>query len=195
MRCPVIETKDQRFAVSEDGVAVIEFAIIAPFLFFLLLGIVEGGLALAARHELQSAVHDAARAGRLGPSGQSEDERSSRQALLRKHTGLGLLDLQKIALEMRAYDGFANVSRPEPFDDRNGNGQWDAGESFTDVNGNGRWDKDQGRNGLGGASQIVVYEASYAWTFFTPLIAGLAGDEGGEGLQLTARAIVQNEPY
>lgn len=195
MRWPVPDLKSGRLSASKDGVAAVEFAIIAPSLLFLFLGIVEGGLVLAARHELQAAVHDAARAGRLGPSGQSEEERASRPALLRKHTGLGLLDLQKIALDMRAYDGFGNVSRPEPFDDRNGNGQWDAGESFTDVNGNGRWDMDQGRNGLGGASQIVVYEASYAWTFFTPLIAGIAGSQDAQGLQLTARAIVQNEPY
>jgi len=37
-----------------------------------------------------------------------------------------------------------NIFRPrqaEPFDDANGNGRWDPGESFTDTNGNGLYDR------------------------------------------------------
>lgn len=36
------------------------------------------------------------------------------------------------------------VAPAEPFQDANGSGWWDAGETFTDLNGNGRWDAAQG---------------------------------------------------
>lgn len=39
-------------------------------------------------------------------------------------------------------------SKPESFEDANGNGRWDEGESFTDANGNQRWDRTTGDLGF-----------------------------------------------
>ncbi len=184
--------KIRGFFDAKDGTTAVEFALIAPVLFFLTFAIIESGLAFAADIVLKNATADAARTGRTGfvPTGSSQD--AAVKQTIRSQAGI-FMDVDKLVITSLAYKGFGDLKKPEPFVDKNGNGRRDDGENFTDVNGNGKWDSDQGANGYGGTAQVVRYTVTYPWTFKTPGLREIVGNNGTVELQATA--VVQNEPY
>lgn len=56
-------------ARSDHGASLVEFAVIAPLLFALLLGMISGGLALSAKNSMTNAVREGGRLGATLPSG------------------------------------------------------------------------------------------------------------------------------
>lgn len=190
--CLLRSRKFERFLSSDEGVAAVEFALVAPVLIFMTFGIIESGLVYAADILLKNATYDAARTGRTGfiTDGSTQDETVRKKIL--SQAGV-LMDPDKITITSKSYKDFGNLKKPEPFTDKNGNGKRDDGENYTDVNGNGKYDTDQGASGYGGTAQVVQYTATYPWTFHTPLIGRVVGNDGT--IELTATAVVQNEPY
>ncbi|MEF2073958.1 TadE/TadG family type IV pilus assembly protein [Consotaella aegiceratis] len=167
-----------------------EFAFVAPVLFMLLMGTIEGGLVLTADVMLKHATYTASRTGRTGYSTSETTRDELVRQIIEEQAGI-LMDTSKIDIDSKSYDGFDTLSAPEPFVDANENGVRDDGENYTDVNGNGQYDG--ATVGIGDADSVVVYTVTYPWTFFTPLIGDLMGTDGV--LTLTATAIVQNEPW
>jgi Flp pilus assembly pilin Flp len=182
----------RRFGLSNDGATAVEFAIIAPALIFLTFAIVESGIAFAADILLKNATYDAARIGRTGFISQDSTQDATVRQKIRSQAGV-LMDADKQVITSLSYKGFDALKKPEPFIDKNGNGVRDDGENFTDVNGNGVYDKDQGASGYGGTAQVVLYTVMYPWTFHTPVLKEIVGNNGT--IELTATAVVQNEPY
>lgn len=181
-----------RLAADRRGSAIVDFALLAPALVLLLVGIFEAALLLLTQSLLQTAVGDAARSGIVG----SELGASSREAAVRaaaERVGGALLQPERLELETLVYPSFDDIGRPEPFVDVNGNGAHDPGEPFNDVNRNGRWDADMGRPGLGGPNDVVLYRVRYDWQPMTPLLRGILPDGGR--LELRAAYAVRNEPY
>ena len=177
---------------SKSGATAIEFALIAPILLTLIMGIIETGLVFAADILLKNATHTAARTGRTGFVAADSTREATVITIIKRQADL-LMDPAKLTISSKAYAEFAGVRTPEPFIDANGNGKRDDGENYTDVNGNGKYDLDRGKSGLGGASQVVLYTVTYPWSFFTPMIGNLLTRDGV--LMLRATAVVQNEPY
>jgi Flp pilus assembly pilin Flp len=192
MGCPLRSLKFKRFGSSEDGATAVEFAIIAPALFFLTFAIVESGIAFAADILLKNATYDAARMGRTGFISENSTQDATVKEKIRAQAGV-IMDVDKLVITSLSYKGFNELKKPEPFTDKNGNGVRDNGENFTDVNGNGVYDLDQGANGYGGTAQVVLYTVKYPWTFHTPGLKEIVGNNGT--VELTATAVVQNEPY
>jgi Flp pilus assembly pilin Flp len=182
----------KRFYTSGEGATAVEFAIIAPVLIFITFAIIESGIAFAADILLKSATNDAARTGRTGFVSENSTQDATVKQKIRSEAGV-IMDADKLVITSLAYKGFDVLKKPEPFIDKNGNGVRDNGENFTDVNGNGVYDKDQGASGYGGTAQVVIYTVTYPWTFHTPFLNRLIGNNGT--LDLTATAVVQNEPY
>lgn len=181
-----------RFRRSEEGATAVEFAMIATPLIFMTFAIVESGIAFAADIVLKNATYDAARTGRTGfVSDGSTQEVTVKQKI--KSQASVIMDVDKLVITSLAYKGFDALKKPEPFIDKNGNGRRDDGENYTDVNGNGKYDLDQGAAGYGGTAQVVLYTVSYPWTFHTPILKEIVGNNGT--IQLSATAVVQNEPY
>ena len=179
--------------ISDDaGVTAVEFAMVAPFLILILVGIVEFGLIFSADILLKNATYDASRTGRTGFVTEDSTQDATVRAVVRDEAGL-LMDADKITIKSAAYSGFDTLKKPEPFIDANRNGVRDDGENFTDVNGNGVYDTDQGRAGYGGKNEVVLYTVSYPWKLFTPLLGEIVGSNGV--ITLNATAVVQNEPY
>ena len=170
----------------------VEFAMIAPILFILTLGTIELGICFAADILLRNATYTAARVGRTGYVAENTTRDDMVRNLIANQSSV-LMDASKLNISSKVYGGFGQIHQPEPFNDVNNNGRRDNGESYTDVNGNGQYDTDRGANGLGGSSQIVIYTVTYPWTFFTPLIGRLISSTGT--IDLTATAVIQNEPY
>ena len=175
----------------------VEFAVISPVLFLLIMGLVEVGLILSAQNILESATYLASRAGRTGYVADSRTQEETIRDTLEERASI-LFDSERLSVSSlnmtnSAYSNYSEIGQPEPWVDANGNGEWDYGENFTDVNGNGSWDDDQGQGGAGSSGQVVVYTVTYPWRLFTPLMGHVLGQDGI--VNLTARAVVKNEPY
>jgi len=175
-----------------SGATAIEFAMLAPVVILLLMGIIEFGLIYTADIVLKNATYDAARTGRTGFVENKSTQDKTVLDIVR-HEVSAMMDPNKLTIDSKAYAGFGNLNKPEPFIDANKNGRRDNGENYTDVNGNGKYDLDQGRDGFGGANEVVLYTVSYPWKLLTPFVSEIIGDNGF--ITLTATAVVQNEPY
>jgi len=180
------------FWASRDGASAVEFALVAPALIFLTFAITESGIAFAADILLKNATYDAARTGRTGFVSEGSTQDVTIRQKIRSQASV-LMDADKLVITSKSYTGFNNFKKPEPFVDKNGNGVRDDGENFTDVNGNGVYDRDQGATGYGGTAQVVLYNVTYPWTFHTPILRELISSTGT--IELSATAVVQNEPY
>ncbi len=180
------------FWSDENGVTAIEFALIAPILLLLIMAITEISMIMYAQSIMESAAFSASRTGKTGYIASNF---SREQTILNElnHRASSLLDSSKITINTTTYGQFSEIGQPEPFVDVNGNGKRDAGENYTDVNGNGQYDNDMGISGAGGGSQVVVYTINYPWPVFTPLIGALIGVQ--DHINISARAVVQNEPF
>jgi Flp pilus assembly protein TadG len=174
------------------GAAALEFAFALPILITVMCGTLDLGMILFADVLMEGAVRDTSRLGITGYSPTGEDRDTLILNALQKDT-LGLIDVHRATITHKVYASFADVGKPEPYVDANGNGQYDPGESYTDVNGNGQWDADMGVAGLGGSGDIVLYTVSYPWTTWTHMIDPLFGHNGT--ITLTASTVVRNEPY
>lgn len=175
-----------------DGASAIEFVWIAMPLFLTVVGIFEVAMVLFANVLLEGAMRDASRFGITGrvPAGMT------REAMIKKivgDRGFGLIDVNKVKIETLAYNDFADIGKPEPYTDSNGNGQRDAGEPYTDTNGNGKWDADRGAASAGASGAVVLYRLSYDWPLLTGLLSPFFGSAGYVHLRVSTA--VRNEPF
>lgn len=171
------------------GVSALEFALILPAMLLVFFGIIEVAVVFFIGATLESSVSQAARFGITGgETGAGRVERVREIVAARTY---GLIDMDAIMIDTLVYEGFADIGRPEPFTDQNGNGVHDAGEPFTDVNGTGHWEADMGRAGLGDPSDVVVYRLRHSWGIMTPLIADILG----ESIEHVSSVAVRNEPF
>jgi Flp pilus assembly pilin Flp len=180
------------FIADGDGATAVEFALVAPVFFLLIIGMIELSLVMMANAILQSAVGDAARTGITGNSPAGSSRTEAIEAAIDDLTG-EILDPTRLQLDELVYPSFDSIGKPEPFTDQNGNGAYDTGEPFTDINGNGHWDADMGAAGLGGPGDIVLYRARYDWQLITPFIRNVFLPDGV--IHLEATTAVRNEPF
>lgn len=167
------------------GVTAIEFAMIAPVLILLLVGSMDMTQMVYANAMLRGAVEDAAREAAL-----ETGDTAAADAKVEKIMKPILPGVLVITSRLNYYD-FDDIGRPEKWEDRNVNGTCDEGEVYTDENGSGSWDADIGRNGNGGAGDVVIYtvKARYQPAFKTPFLGGMINRN------LTATAVRKNQPF
>lgn len=171
------------------GVAALEFALILPVLLLMFFGIIETAMVIFLNTTIESAVSQSARYGITGP--QDKISRTDKILQIIATNTYGLVDMKTVHIDTLIYDSFANIGKPEPFTDKNGNHHYDSGEPFTDVNGSGLWEADMGKAGLGGGDAIVVYSVRYAWGIMTPMLRQVMGDD----VELVSSVAVRNEPF
>lgn len=188
----MIQGQCRAFRQEQDGATAVEFALISPVLLFFVMAIIESSLVMFAQNILENATFMASRLGKTGYADNGATREQSILALLEERAG-SVLDISHVSITTKTYARFDNVGDPEPFIDVNNNGIRDTGENYTDVNGNGQYDTDMGSEGVGNAGEIVVYTVSYPWRIFTPAVQEFLGENGV--VTLSARAVVQNEPF
>lgn len=176
-------TRDRR------GATFVEFALIAPVLLLLLMGLFDLCYRSYVQALLTGALQQAARNGTLEGNATTSaaaaiDEQVIRQV---RPVAANLTWISK-RLHYRNYDGVD----AEPFDDVNHNDQHDPGECFTDLNGNHLWDADPGLDGQGGANDITVYTVEITYPRLFPLTGfmGLSPDQ-----KVSATSALKNQPY
>lgn len=195
----------RRVAKNEDGATIIEFAIIAPVFFFMLLGTFDIGYAIYMRSALNGAIQQAARDAAL-QAGSDPIQRRAMDDNVRnilKNVNTKLTD-DNITITRKSYFNFSNVERLEDYTDTNGNGTCDAGEPYFDENDSGDWGS-VGRADNGGARDTVLYEISVTYDSLFPFgtftrdsknrdaaftLAGLRNQR-----TLTAETLLKNQPF
>ncbi|MCC6940189.1 MAG: pilus assembly protein [Novosphingobium sp.] len=171
-----------------DGAAAVEFALIAPMLIMVLMGMFDLGFNVYINATLQGAVQQAARKSTVESALGSNAliDRAVEKQIKR------LVPSAEVKPARKAYSNFSSVGLPEDFTDVNANGTCNAGEPFEDANGNGIWDHDRGANGMGGARDAVLYTVTVEYKRLFPMatLIGLPPK-----VTTVAKTVLRNQPY
>jgi len=161
----------KQLASQDDGVTVIEFALLA-FPFFALLGaILETGLFLLGSQVFDSAVDDAARSIMIGQA-ESYSPDDFRDKIC-EHT-FGLIDCPAIRLRTRPISSFSSATTTAPVDI---DGNWILGQQFDSGNPN----------------DVILVEAYYKGNTFFGFDYGFS--KFGNSLVISSARVFMNEPY
>lgn len=175
--------RDQR------GVTIIEFALIAPVLLLMLMGLLDLGYNMYTTEMLQGAIQNAARNSSIeGATGKEAALDSIVTTAVRAVAPSATLTFNR-----RAYNSFTDAGRPEDYTDVDSDGTCNRGEPFEDANGNGSWDLDRGQAGFGGARDAILYTVTVNYLRPFPVVAFIPGQT--KDFTLSARTVLRNQPY
>lgn len=186
-----------RLRRDEGGVTLVEFAIISLPLSMLLMGGFDLGYQSYIRAVMQGALNDIARRASvqdpdLAASGSTTEEQVTNTI---KNQLQPITPHATITVTESNYYDFSGIGNPEKLmTDVNGNGQYDAddGDCFSDLNENDKYDTDTGRDGIGGANDVVFYQAHIVMPRLLP-VAQLLGFSSN--YDMTLATAVRNQPY
>ncbi|WP_294109854.1 TadE/TadG family type IV pilus assembly protein [Sphingomonas sp.] len=169
------------------GATILEFALVAPVVLLLLLGLMDLSYRLYVQSILAGAVQRAGRLASLetGPAALNNIDSAVVGSITAIAPGATWQSSRK------SFGDYSKIG-PERFNDANNNGVRDSDECYSDVNGNSRWDADPGRTGQGGASDTVLYTMTITYPSILP-IAYFFG--GSNSIQATATTVLKNQPY
>jgi hypothetical protein len=179
----------------ESGATIVEFAFVLLPLLIVLLGGLDVGYQAYVRSVLQGALYDVARSGSMeAPSltcaGDTVEERIDCALRERSDT---VARNATYEIEMSNFFDFSTVGRSEKLiTDYNNNGRYNTGDCFVDLNGNGAFDQDAGREGVGGADDVVFYQVTLTMPRLLPTPEFLSLPENYE---ITAQTAIRNQPY
>jgi Flp pilus assembly protein TadG len=170
------------------GATLIEFAIVAPVMIVLIMGMCELAYQAYVTSALVGALQKAGRDSAIQGNDKQGDSIDQKVMAMVRTVAAGATYTSKRS----NYAQFGNIA-PEYYFDTNNNGQYDAAtECFMDVNGNGVWDADPGITGQGGANDVTVYSMTITYNRLFPVL-GLFGWSSAKSL--TATTVLKNQPY
>lgn len=159
------------------GSASLEFAIIAPVFFILLMGIIENGVIYFAGSTLQFATDNAARQVRTGQVQSANLTQAQFRTLICNNIAPMLACDSNLQIDMQSYTGYGGASFGSPTD---------AGGNLNTALNNYQ---------PGTACNVVLVRSFYTWKVLTPgLSVFLTNITGGYHL-ITATAAFRNEPF
>lgn len=169
-----------------EGAAAVEFALVAPVLLAMLMGIFDIGQMAYGKSVLNGAVQEAARSASLETGDTSTADARVKSAVL------PVLPGATFTTERSSYFDFSDIGRAEKWNDSNGDGTCNDDETFTDENHSGDWDEDVGVNGKGGSGDVVIYTVTVE---YDPVF-GIPGTTNSHGKRrMTASAVAKNQPF
>jgi len=168
------------------GSAAIEFAMVAPVFFVLLMGTIEAGVIFFAQSALQNALNDTARLVRTGQTGCYTTSGGNCVAMtqaqfrtrLCSEVSLLLSDCNGASLQfdVQAYpSGFSTASNSSPL----------VGGTLPTLT----------AFNVGNACDVVLARAFYTWPVFTPGLRYFLANVGSSYHLLASAAAFRNEPY
>ncbi|MES1155084.1 MAG: TadE/TadG family type IV pilus assembly protein [Pseudorhodoplanes sp.] len=166
----------RRFSRRQDGVAAVEFALVAAPFLALVFAIMESAMVFFAGQALETAVSDSAR---LILTGQAQTQGFDQAAFKTQVCNkiYGLFDCATgLSVDVKTYNSFSAVNVAYPID-ANGN----LINNFTYQ--------------PGGPGDIVVVRLIYQWPMYVSLLNLHIGNMAGNKKLLVATAAFRNEPY
>ena len=179
----------------QNGVAAVEFALIAPVFCAMLLGTMDLGHSLYMQSVLQGSVQEAARdsslqTGTLATNQATIDDMVTKQVK-------NLQSNMDVTITRRSYYTYteASAARPEDFTDTSASPDniCNNSEPYVDANDNGVWDKDGAVDGQGGARDKAVYTVTLKYDRLLPISSFVPGLSSQ--VELTASTVLANQPY
>ncbi len=174
-----------------SGAAVLEFALVAPMLLAMVIGVMEFALVIFVSVLLEGSIREASRFG-LTLQSVSGTTREAHIAEVINDGTYGLVTIGPDDVEITVYPDFDEIVEAEHFTDLDDSGDYDVGEPFVDANDNGSWDAGNGTPGAGSAGDVVVYRVTADWSTVTPLVGAVLPNNGL--FSLSASIAVRNEP-
>jgi Flp pilus assembly protein TadG len=165
-----------RFARRDDGVAAIEFALVATPFLALVFAIMETALVFFAGQTLEAAVSNSSR---LILTGQAQTAGLTQTAFKDKvcEQIVGLFDCaDKLYVNVQTYTSFSNADTTPPYN-------------------NGQFDTTKMKYQPGGPGDIVVVSLYYQWPIYVSLLSNNLSNQNGNNRLLVATAAFRNEPY
>lgn len=183
----------RRFRRDARGAAAIEFAVVAPVMLMLMMGLGELAYEEYVLSVLTGAVQKAGRdAGIQGGATQTDALDAVVQNQVKR-----IVANPTFSSDRSNYDNYSAIAG-EPFTDSkypDSNGTYDGvcnhGEPYVDVNSNGRYDLDLSSGGQGGANDVTKYTMSVTYRRLFPI--GLFG--WSKTVTQAATTILKNQPY
>jgi len=170
------ESTGGRFARCQDGMAAVEFGLVAAPFFALLFAIIETAIVFFAGQALETTVADSARLIMTGQAQtQSFDATAFKNAVCAKI--YGLFNCQRdVYVDVRTFSSFSSVTMPSPIDAQ---GNFQSNFQYQP----------------GGPGDIVVVRLFYQYPVYVSLLGfNLSNIHGGYRL-LAATSAFRNEPY
>lgn len=178
----------ERRGLGQDqaGVTALEFALVAPVFLVMLMAMLNVGQMAYGIAVLNGAVQNAARNSTLEGADTDAADQTVLDAIQPVLPGVEVEGTRK------SYFDFADIGRPESFDDSNGDGTCNNSENYVDENANGGWDAEIGSQGNGGASDVTVYtvQATYPPLFTVPFVP-----EDWSSMTITSSSVRKNQPF
>lgn len=161
----------------ETGSAIVEFAMIAPVFFIMLMGIVENGLIFFAGTTLQYATDNAARYIRTGQASNAALTQSQfRQRICNDIAPMLACD-SNLQIDVEAYTGYSNANFVTPTDS--------SGALKNTLN----------NYQIGTACSVVLVRSFYTWKVITPVLSPFLTNMTTGYHLLSATAAFRNEPF
>lgn len=185
----------RRLRRDTSGAAIVEFALVVMPMILFLVGGLDLGYQAYLRSVVQGALNDISRTGSLeGPvincSGATVEAKigcaiKARSDIVARNA--------TYTITMKNFYDFSTIGRSEKLiTDYNGNGQYDLGDCFVDLNQNGSFDPSAGRQGVGGADDVVFYEVRLTAPRLFPIHRLI---NTTPEYNIYATAAVRNQPY
>lgn len=177
-------------AKNRDGATLVEFAIVAAPLIFLILGAIDLGYQAYATAVIQGTANTAARKATLENAKATDVEAFIRSQLNSIASG------GNVQITPSNFLTYNKIGKPEKLTtDVNSNGSYDKNgpDCFIDDNRNKMYDvASQGSSGIGTAEDVVRYQISVTYKRLSP-IAQLIGM--GNSATISRMTFMRNEPY
>ncbi len=176
------------------GVALVEFALLAPVMLMLICGTIETGHMIFARMVLEGSITEAARKATASlETTESDRDAVMRSSIKQAMSNFPLARGRSITITTAVYHDFSSVT-PETFTDINRNGRYDLGETFVDRNRNGRWDNASpiADRTLGGPGDVVSYTVTFPKAVLFGWLSEVFRFRNGI-VPLNATTVVRNE--
>jgi hypothetical protein len=179
----------RRLYADYSGATLIEFAIVAPVLLLMIMGLFDMAHMQYSRSVLHGAMQKAGRD--LTLENANSQQVNIDQRVTNKIRTVMPRDAT-IELEKMSFFEFADVNEPEEFTDMNNDGICNNNEPYIDANENGSWDEDRGRDGIGGARDVVLYTATVTYPRLFPMysMAGMS-----DTVTIEASTVLRNQPF
>ena len=190
LRLPRTRPPRATLARCESGVTIIEFGFVAPILCLMILGFLDFAHWSYVRSITIGAIDEVARSASVGgPAVDPTVFEAQVETTIKKVAKNATFVWSK-----KSYFQFSGIGKPEKLiSDYNGNGAYDPGDCWEDLNPNGVYDTTPGKDGVGGADDIVYYQVTVTFPPLIPL-AGFNARLGGNHTT-TATTIVRRQPY
>ena len=173
-------------ARASDGATAIEFTLIAPVFCMMLMGVFDIGQMAYGNAVLRGAAQVAARGSSLETADTTAADNKVRSMVQYSLPGA------TVTTTRVSYYDFADINRPEVWNDKNANGTCDNAEGYTDENRNGAWDPDIGTAGNGGAGDVIVYTVTAE---YTPVFKIPFAPSSWDKRKLTSTTVRKNQPF